>query len=190
MRRSHEARLAPLREDVLERLGEVGARGVANIAHGAAKAGLRSRPPWDALWEGLGSAARGRMGEFDPQALSNTSWAFAKAGHAAPALFEAVAAATAPRVGEFNPQDLANTAWAFATAGHAAPALLDAVAAAAAARAGEFNPQNLANTAWAFATAGHAAPALFDAVAAEAAGRTGGRTSAARGLCERSCRAD
>ena len=108
--------------------------------------------------------------EFNPQALTNMAWAFATAGHAAPALFQAIAAESAGRVRELNPQELANTAWAFATAGHAAPALLEAIAEEASGRVREFTPQALINTAWAFATAGHAAPVLFDAIAAEAAG--------------------
>ena len=51
-----------------------------------------------------------------PQALSNTAWAFATAGHKAPALFEAIARQAQGRVGEFVPQALSNTAWAFAVA--------------------------------------------------------------------------
>jgi len=101
--------------------------------------------------------------------LANTAWAFATAGHAAPALFNAIAAEAARRARDFSPQGLANTAWAFATAGHAAPALFNAIAAEVARRVRDFDPQELSNTAWAFATAGHAAPALFDAIAAEAA---------------------
>ena len=99
-----------------------------------------------------------------------TAWAFAKAGHAAPALLKAIATeAVRGGLRGFTPQGLANVAWAFATAGHAAPTLLDAIAAEAV-RGGlrDFSPQNFANTAWAFAKAGHAAPALFDAIAAEA----------------------
>ena len=74
------------------------------------------------------------VGNFNPQELANTAWAFAKEGHAAPELFDALAASSMARVGEFNPQDLSNTAWAFATAGHAAPKLFDALAAASMAR--------------------------------------------------------
>ena len=56
------------------------------------------------------------MGEFVPQALSNTAWAFATAGHKAPDLFEAIAQQAQGRVGEFKAQALSNTAWAFAVA--------------------------------------------------------------------------
>jgi len=118
-------------------------------------------------WEG-GCRAGERL---HPQNLSNTAWAFATAGHAAPALFDAIGREAAGRVRELNPQNLANTAWAFATAGHAAPALFDAIGREAAGRVRELNPQDLSNTAWAFATAGHAAQALFDAIGRESAGR-------------------
>jgi hypothetical protein len=56
------------------------------------------------------------VGEFNAQALSNTAWAFATAGHKAPALFEAIAQQAQGRVGEFKEQELSNTAWAFAVA--------------------------------------------------------------------------
>eukprot|EP00962_Isochrysis_galbana_P044958 scaffold17563_cov117-Isochrysis_galbana.AAC.1 len=55
-----------------------------------------------------------RVGEFTEQALANTAWAFATAGHAAPALLDAIAAEAAPRVVEFKEQNLANMAWSFA----------------------------------------------------------------------------
>jgi hypothetical protein len=113
------------------------------------------------------------MSSCSPQNFANTAWAFARAGHAAPALFDAIAIEAAMRVGEFTPQNLANTAYAFAKAGNAAPLLSEAIAAEAAMRVGEFNAQALANTAWAFATASHAAPALFEAIAAGAVLRAG-----------------
>ena len=78
------------------------------------------------------------MGNFNPQVLANTAWAFATLGQADAQLFTALAREAERRVGNFNPQDPTNTAWAFATLGQ--PGLDD------------FNPQELANTAWAFAT--------------------------------------
>ena len=97
---------------------EMDARGLANISHGLAKSGCEGgRPPWGDVFDALASESAQRVGEFIPQALANTSWAFATAGHSAPALFDALASASAPRVGEFNPQNLINTAWAFAADG-------------------------------------------------------------------------
>jgi hypothetical protein len=101
------------------------------------------------------------VGEFNAQALSNTAWAFATAGHEAPALFEAIARQAQGRVGEFKEQALSNPAWAFAKAGHEAPALFEAIAKQAQGRVGEFLPQHLANTAWAFAVADARCDALF-----------------------------
>jgi len=167
------------REDVrwllrrtVELLNSCGARELSNLAHGLAKCRLVGLDfEAGALFVAVVEATvRVGFGSFKAQDLANTAWAFATAGHAAPALLDAIAAA-AVRSGlrDFKPQELANTAWAFATAGHAAPALLDAIAAAAV-RGGlrDFNPQNLASTAWAFATANHAAPALLEAIAAAA----------------------
>ena len=93
------------------------------------------------------------MHHFNPQNISNTTWAFATAGRAAPALFDAIAAEAAQRMRDFKPQEMANTVWSFATAGRAAPALFDAIAAEAARHVRDFNPRDLANTAWAFAVA-------------------------------------
>ena len=104
------------------------------------------------------------MREFKPQELSNTAWAFATAGYAAPALFDAIAEEASGRVREFTPQELANTASAFATAGHAAPALFGAIAEESTGRMRELSPQDLANTAWAYAALDHHAveSSLFD----------------------------
>ena len=60
------------------------------------------------------AGAVGRLRDFNAQELSNTVWAFATAGHAAPTLFEAVAAEARGRLHDFTPQELSNTAWAFA----------------------------------------------------------------------------
>ena len=57
------------------------------------------------------------MGDFNPQDLANTAWAFATAGQKDASLFAALATAAQRHMGAFNPQALANTAWAFATAG-------------------------------------------------------------------------
>ena len=96
---------------------------------------------------------RRRLGDFNPQDLSNMAWAFAKADHASPQLSNAISAEVVHRrLSNFNPQDLSNTAWAFATAGHASPQLFNAISTELMRRRlGDFNPQALANTAWAFA---------------------------------------
>ena len=50
------------------------------------------------------------MGDFDPQDLGNTAWAFAKAGQNDALLFAALTTAAERRMGDFNVQNLANTA--------------------------------------------------------------------------------
>jgi hypothetical protein len=96
---------------------------------------------------------RRRLGDFHSQALSNTAWAFAKAGHASSELFKAISAEVVRRrLGDFNPQHLSNTAWAFATAGHTFSELFKVISVELVRRGlGDFDPQELSNTAWAFA---------------------------------------
>ena len=57
-----------------------------------------------------------RIGDFDPQGLANTAWAFATAGQNEALLFAPLAAAEW-QVGNVNGQSLPNTTWAFATSG-------------------------------------------------------------------------
>ena len=105
--------------------------------------------------------------DFKPQELANTAWAFATAGHKAPALGAARrdrrrGGATAARLRPDDPQALANIAWSFAKAAHRAPALLEAIARrrrCCGCATSTFKPQELANTAWSFATAGRPATA-------------------------------
>ena len=110
---------------------------------------------------------------FPEQALSNTAWAYAKLGHAAPALLDAIADEAVGRgLGRCDQQTLCNIAWAYATVssqhgrptGHSTAALSDAIAAAALPRLHEFTAQGLANMAWAYARLGHSAPPLVPAV--------------------------
>ncbi|KAJ1628382.1 hypothetical protein T492DRAFT_156827 [Pavlovales sp. CCMP2436] len=118
----------------------------------------------------LGDEAMPRLGEFKPQELANTAWAFATLGTPAPQLFDAIACKSEQRIGEFEPQGLANTAWAFATLGMPAPELFEAIARESEQRIGSFNPQDLANTAWAFAIAVEGDRGLLvEAVSARAA---------------------
>jgi hypothetical protein len=159
--RRNERELRPLHETTLAMMPELRGRGLGNIAYSLARCQLAGRQPWSALFDELAHASVRRLGEFNPQHLANTAWAYATAGHASPALFDELAHASVRRLGEFQPQDLANTAWAYATAGHASPALFDAMAHASVRRLGEFKPQELANTAWAYTTLDMHSDALF-----------------------------
>jgi hypothetical protein len=166
-------RLAPVCEQTARMLPELNARAVANVAHAFAKAELVGAGPWESVWAALPEAVRRRLGVYNPQELSNTAWAFAKADHASQELFNAISAEVVRRrLCDFNPQELSNTAWAFASAGHASQELFKAISAEVVRRRlGDFNPQNLSNTAWAFAKAGHTSFELFNAISAEVARR-------------------
>ena len=163
--------LAPVCERTVRMLPELDERKVSNVAH--AVVGLVGSGPWESVWRTLPDVALRLLDGFDPQGLSNTAWAFAKAGRASAELFDAISAKVVRRrLGGFNEQALSNTAWAFATVGHASPELFHAISAEAVRRRlGGFNEQHLSNTAWAFATAGHASPELFKAISAEAVRR-------------------
>ena len=56
-----------------------------------------------------------RLGDFNPQVLANTAWAFATLGQADAQLFTALAREAERHLGDFSPQELANTARAFVT---------------------------------------------------------------------------
>ena len=170
LRSDDGARLLALREQTSRQVLSLEPRGRVTVAHALAKLAFPS-PAWDCLWKRLEGAVLACTSKFNTQDMANSVWAFAAAGHAAPALFDAIAVEAAGRVSEFKPQELANTTWALATANHAAPALFDPFVAEAVGKVSEFNPQNLANTAWAFAKSGHTAPALLDAIAVESSGR-------------------
>ena len=79
---------------------EMAPRQLASISHGLAKSGCAGGcPPWDDLFDALASASAQRVGEFNPQELANTSWAFARAGHSAPALFDDALASASESAG-------------------------------------------------------------------------------------------
>ena len=87
--------------------GEIGARAVANVAHGAAHCGRGFISP--DLFETLAEAAKLKVTDFNAQDIANTAWAFAKAGQAEASLFAALAEAAKLKVSDFNAQGLANT---------------------------------------------------------------------------------
>ena len=164
------------------------AQEISQTALGFAKAGRGTSLCDPALLDAIAEeAARRGLCDFKPQNLANMVWAYATAGHAAPALLDAVAKEAVNRLHEYIPQNLSNTAWAYATAGHPAPALLDAIAEEAARRGlRDFNSQDLANTAWAFAVADRPAPALFggDAFVQRCAALAAERSLVSVDLCQ------
>ena len=89
--------------------GEIGARGLANIAYSLARSSMRQSLS-KFLFTTLARSAECRLGEFNPQDLASTAWAFATAGQSEEKLFAALARATELQLSDFNPQDLANAA--------------------------------------------------------------------------------
>ena len=67
-------------------------QGLANVAHAHGILAYRG-DEWSELMDVLAQAMQPVLHKFEPQALGNTVWAYAKAGHASPDLFEAVAQA-------------------------------------------------------------------------------------------------
>ena len=96
--------LGPLFDQTKRDIGRLSARPLATAAHGLAKvAAATGWKPGSDIWKLVEKRGLRVVTEFDPQALANTAWAFATAGHAAPELFDAVAKAAAPRLVEFTP---------------------------------------------------------------------------------------
>ena len=102
------ARLFALREQTSLQVQTFDARCVSNTLHALTKLAIPG-PAWS-LWVELEGVALARVRDCNPQELSNTAWAFATAGHAAPALFDAMAVEAASRVRHFKPQEMTNTA--------------------------------------------------------------------------------
>jgi very-short-patch-repair endonuclease len=94
--------------------------------------------------------------DFDPQAMSNLMWAFAKLGVSPDtALAEAMSVEAVSRNKDFKPQEIANLMWAFATAKvQPDAALVEAMSVEAMSRSKDFDPQAISNLMWAFATLG------------------------------------
>jgi len=101
---------------------------------------------------------------FNSQAIANTVWAYATAGHDDRHLFDAMSQLALLNLNNFNSQEIANTMWAYATVKHPSPALFFSIAQSSLPKLGTFNSQELANTLWAFASLNHPAPEFFDTV--------------------------
>lgn len=156
------------RASTLRLLPSLGARELANVAHGMAKSGVAYTGEWRTVWALCAEVADQKLGSLKPgQEMGNLVWAFATARADFPELFGAIARRAAGSTRSFNPQELANTAWAFATARLATPALFRPIAATALPVLRDFTPQEMANLAWAYATADIPAPELFDGLAEE-----------------------
>lgn len=165
----HEPMLGELQATMSARLGEFGARELANTAYASA---CLSYEPALALLGDVRERAPAHSRDFKPQELANMAWGFAKAGVRSGPLFEMVERESLPKLAAFKPIELASLAWAFAKDGAGAEAgsdeLFAGIAREAEARIGEFNARALFNLAWAFAATRRSDPRLFDAIAAAA----------------------
>jgi len=95
------------------RAGQLSARELSNIAHGAAAHRIKDESI-DVLFRALARAVQQRVNVFSPQELANTAWAFATVNLVDEKLFRTLAREAERRVSMFNAQELANMAWAFA----------------------------------------------------------------------------
>ena len=66
------------------------------------------------LFIALARTVERHLGEFKPQELANTAWAFAMVAQQDTQLVRVLARTAEWRLEDFNTQNLANTAWAFA----------------------------------------------------------------------------
>ena len=105
---------------------------------------------------------------FNLQDLSNTVWAYAKAGQSYPALFKKFADAVIARDlnPSFNPLSFSHIVWAYAKVGDYNRTLFKKIANAIIVRdISTFDLQSLSIIAWAFATANIYHQRLFDVIA-------------------------
>ncbi|EJK59321.1 hypothetical protein THAOC_20474 [Thalassiosira oceanica] len=108
--------------------------------------------------------ALGSLDLFKPLELSNTAWAFAKAGKSNPKLFKKICdyIAGLDSMDSFDPQALSNIVWACATVGHTDERLFSAFAPVIASKLDECSEQHLANIAWAYSVANTPRQDLFN----------------------------
>mmetsp|Transcript_6062 Transcript_6062/g.14985 ORF Transcript_6062/g.14985 Transcript_6062/m.14985 type:complete len:783 (-) Transcript_6062:74-2422(-) len=135
--------------------GEFKVQCLATIAWAFATMRQRNAP----LFSSLAKELAARAEDMKPQEISNTLWAYAKAGagqggrcqHSA--LFYALghAALSGKFLLQFKAQELSNMVWAFATIGLPMPELFTSVEAVVVSRSRELAPQHVANILWAFA---------------------------------------
>ena len=65
------------------------------------------------LFAALAIAAERRLGEFKPQEVASTAWAFATVNYRDEKLFAALATAAERRLGDYNPSFIQIALWAF-----------------------------------------------------------------------------
>ena len=81
---------------------ELHARDLASIAWAFAKIAMAGQKD-ASMFAALAAAAQRRMGDFSPQSLANTAWAFATACQNDASLFTALTRAAERCMGDFKP---------------------------------------------------------------------------------------
>lgn len=117
------------------------------------------------LLDAICNQAMPKLTEFTDLGLATLAWAFANAGHPAPALFEAVACDVYRRLPALNPQCIATLTWAFARANESQsrPELINRLLDCVRPQLAEMGPQSLAMLLWSVAKAKHQADNFFAA---------------------------
>ena len=137
---------------------------ISNILCSYATAGNKSHY---ALFDAMEKRILEHLKEFNPQALTDTVWAYAAADIHHPKLFERVAnhIFTYKHLDEFTPEHLSKIVWAYATAEVSHPNLFEKIANHIV-RPGKLthftDPQDVTNIVWAYATIRHPHPKLFE----------------------------
>jgi hypothetical protein len=116
--------------------------------------------------ENIADASLDKIGNFEPQGISNMLWTYATLKVSNPQLFQAVGDSIVGSdniLSSFNPQNIANILWSYATLDVQHPALFKKMGdhIVDLNELSSFNSQELANTVWAYATLDVQHPALF-----------------------------
>ncbi|CAE8588630.1 unnamed protein product [Polarella glacialis] len=164
--------LRPLAAAAAEKVADLSAQGLANLAWACARLEVRD----EKLLRGLARESNAKIYEMKPQEVANSAWGFATLRLDDTQFFDALGDYVLARVDRMSTQDLSQVAWSFATLGFTgsnSEELLVQIAAAARPRLLEFSPRDLSNFLWAYATLDLDPPQLFHEVDASAFERLG-----------------
>jgi len=94
-------------------LAEIGERELTSLVWSFAKVNLEDYNNREALLRQIDHSLQQRAGMLSPQAVSVTSWSYAKLGHRDDGVMEFLAEEALRLMDSFRDQNVANTAWAF-----------------------------------------------------------------------------
>lgn len=125
---------------------------------------MRDAPRWLALLREVEK----KIEVFDPQDITDTTWALAVIAHRDRRLVRAICSKVARRCWEFSPQNIAITAWGLATLNFRDDVVFKRFSIETQIKLAEFEAQGISNMAWAYATLRFKDDILFSILAAEA----------------------